>query len=69
MIKRYRGFSNEGTAILGYRVVQRTDYGEFYATELEVENTGREIVPSESRRQKGLRKITYRKFNKSANRR
>ncbi len=69
MIKRFKGFFNGGCTILGYRLVPVIDHGEMNTRDFTVGQPKEEPAIKDFNCDKGLRKVTYRKFMKSANRR
>lgn len=68
MVKNYKGYSYTGSSILGYRLAPLRDYGKKQNMSLEVKQTGVQRN-NDYNCNKTLRKVTYRKFLKSANRR
>ncbi len=67
MVKHFKGYNYVGSSILGYRLVPIKDYGNVLNMSLEIRKTGEEHQNNFNCNKK-LKKVTYRKFLKSANR-
>ena len=67
MVKHFKGYNYTGCTILGYRLVPIRDYGEDLNMSFDVRQTGIEHQNNFNCNKK-IRKVTYRKFLKSANR-
>ena len=68
MVKNFKGFKYEGSIVLGYRMVPVSDTGIVYSQEISINSTGREVTGKDFNCDRNIKKITYRKFMKSANR-
>lgn len=66
MVKNFKGYGYIGSSILGYRLTPIRDFGVRNNSEIRVINTGIR-VQNNYNYDKKLRKVTYRKFLKSAN--
>ena len=68
MVKNFKGFNYVGSVVLGYRMVSVNDMGVNHSQHVSINSTGREVTNRDFNCDKKLRKVTYRKFMKTADR-